>query len=75
MHNTTWAPNTMLSSRKKKTKEAIPWKLLDRMDKPYLQDPSGHSQGSNKRISQLRGIAVDNQNKTQYNLAYHTSLT
>ena len=65
MHNTTWAPNTMLSCKKnwransKETSER-------RMDRPYLYDPSGHGQGSYKRISQLRGIAVVNKNKIQY---------
>ena len=61
MHNTTWAPDTMLR---------IPRKLLNRRtDRPYLYYPSGHGQGSYKRISQLRGIAVDNKNKIQYNSA------
>ena len=56
MHNTTWAPNTMLSSRK------MSKKVSDRrMDKPYSYDPSGHGRGFNKRISQLRGIAVTRQ--------------
>ena len=59
MHNNTWARNTMLSSRRK-TKEPIPRKSLDRTDKLYLYEPFGDSQGSNKRISQLRGITVDN---------------
>ena len=31
--------------------------------------------GYNKGISQLRGIAEDNKNNIQYNLAYHNSLT
>ena len=65
MHNTTWALNTKLSS-KKKTKEPIPRKLPKRRtDRPYSYDPSG----------QLRGIAVDNKNKIQYNSAWDTSLT
>ena len=35
---------------------------------PKSQGPSGQSQMSNKRISQLlRGIAVDSKNKTQHN--------
>ena len=57
------------------TKEPIPRKLSDRTDRPSLQDPSGHSWGSNKRISHLRDITVDNQSKIQYSLAQHTSLT
>ena len=36
------------------------------MDRSYSQDPSGHVQGSYKRISQLRDIAVDDK-KIQYN--------
>ena len=32
-----------------------------RMDRPYSYDPSGHGRRSNKRISQLRGIAVARQ--------------
>ena len=42
------------------------------MDGPYSEDPSGHRWGSNKRISQLRGIAVDNKNKIQYSTTYRT---
>ena len=43
-----------------KTKEPIPRKLPKRRtDRPYSYDPSG----------QLRGIAVDNKNKIQYNSA------
>ena len=50
----------------KKTKEPIPRKLPKRRtDRPYSYDPSG----------QLRGIAVDNKNKIQYNSAWDTSLT
>ena len=53
-----------------KTKETIPRKLPKRKtDGPYSYDHSGHGQGSYKRISQLRGIAVDNKNKIQYNSA------
>ena len=44
-------------------------------DRPYSYDTSGHGQGSYKRISQLRDIAVDNKNKMEYNSAWHTSLT
>ena len=40
------------------------------MIRPYSEDPSGHGQGSYKRISQLIGIAADNKNKIQYNSAY-----
>ena len=39
------------------------------MDRPHSDNPSGHGQGSYKRISQLRGIAVDNKNKIKYNSA------
>ena len=46
-----------------------------RTGRPYSQDPSGHGHGSNKRIRELRVIAVDNKNKIQCNSAYHTSLT
>ena len=54
----------------KKTKEPVPRKLPNRMtDRPYSYNPSGHGQGSYKRISQLRGIAVDDKNKIQYNSA------
>ena len=35
--------------------------------RPYSYDPSSHGQESYKIISQLRGIAVDNKNKIQYN--------
>ena len=53
-----------------KTNEPIPRKLPNRrMDRPHSYDPSGHGQESYKRISQLRGIAVDNKNKIQYNSA------
>ena len=34
-----------------------------------------HGHWSNKRISQLRVMAVDNKNKIQCNSAYHTILT
>ena len=54
----------------KKTKEPIPRKHPNRRtDRPYSYNPSGHGQGSYKRISQLRGIAVDDKNKIQYNSA------
>ena len=43
----------------KKTKEPIP---IKRLDKPYSKNPSGHDRWSNKRISQMREIAVDNKN-------------
>ena len=67
MHNTTWAPNTMWSFRK--TKELIPRKILSRRtDRPYSYNPSDHDQESYKKISQLSGIAVDN-DKIQYNSA------
>ena len=36
-----------------------------RTDRPYSYDPSGNGQGSYKRISQLRDIAVDSKNKIQ----------
>ena len=67
MHKTTWAPNTMLSSRK----EPIPRKLPNRRTgRPYSYiRPSGHGQGSYKKIRQLRGVAVYNKNKIQYNSA------
>ena len=69
IHNTTWAPNSMLISRIK-TIEPIRRKLLNRrMNRPYSYDHFGHGQESYKRISQLTGIAVDNKNKIQYNLA------
>ena len=57
----------MLSSSK--TKEPISGK---RTDRPYLYDPSDHGWGSNKRISELRDIAVDNKDKIQYYPTYHT---
>ena len=41
----------------------------------HIYYPSGHGQGTYKKISQLRGFAVDNKNKIQYNSAYRTSLT
>ena len=74
MHSTTWAPNTMWSSRKnyrvnsKKTSEQKDGKTF------YSYDP-GHGQESYKRISQLNDIAVENKNKIRYNSAQHTSLT
>ena len=50
-----------------KTKEPIPRKLQNRRtDRPYWNEPSGHGQGSNRRISQLRATAVDNKNKIKY---------
>ena len=53
-----------------KTKDPIPRKLLyGRTNIPYSHDPSGHGQESYKRINQLSGIAADNKNKIQYNLA------
>ena len=53
-----------------KTKEPIQRKLPNRRtDRPHSYDPSGHDQGSYKRISQLRGITVDNKNKIQYSSA------
>ena len=48
---------------------------FQRTDRPYLQEPPGHSRVSNKRINQLRDIAIDNKNKIQYNSTYHNSLT
>ena len=68
MRNTIWAPNTMLSSRKK---------LKSQFQENFWTGrthPSAYSQGSNKRVSQLRGITVDNKNKTQYNSANHIYL-
>ena len=63
IRNTTWTPNTMLSSRKK-TKEPIPWKLLNRRTgRPYSYDLPGHGHGSYKKISQLSCIAVDTKDK------------
>ena len=41
---------------------------------PNSQDPSGLSQGSNKRVSELWAIAVGSNNKTQYSSADHTPL-
>ena len=50
-----------------KAKEPIPRKLLNRRtDRTYSYDPSGYGQDSYKRISQLRGSAIDNKNKIQY---------
>ena len=47
-----------------KTKELIPRKNPDRMtDRTYSENPSGHGRRSNKRISQLRDISIDNKNK------------
>ena len=43
--------------------------------RPYFIGPYGCDQGSNKKIGQLTGIAVDNKNKIRYNLTDHTSLT
>ena len=66
MHNTTWVPDTMLSSRKKlKSQFQENFQTEGRTDLIYRQDFSGHCQGCNKRISQLRGITVDNKNKIQ----------
>ena len=51
-----------------KTKELIPRKRSNRWtNRPYTYDPSGHDQGSYKKIRQLRGIAVDDKIKSQYN--------
>ena len=66
MFNTTWAYNTMVSSKKN-------WRVNSK--KTYEQKdeqtlfiwPSGHDQDSYKTISQLSSIAVDNKNKMQYN--------
>ena len=59
----------------KETNELIPGKLSgEKIDRPKFIGLSGHSQVSNKCISQLKGIAADNKNKTQYNLVCHTSL-
>ena len=67
MHNTTWAPYTMVSLKKKKANAK---KTSERTtDRPYSYDPSDHGQGSCKRISQSRSTAVDNNNKIQYNSA------
>ena len=64
----------MLSFRKK-TQEPIARKLPERRtDSPYSKDTSVHSQRSNKRISQLKGVVVDSKNKTQYNSAYPINL-
>ena len=68
MHNTTWALNIMLSFQK----------LMSQFQKNFFvkgqtgsnsQDAFGQSQVSNKKMSQLRSIAVDNKNKTHYNSA------
>ena len=58
MHNTTWAPNTMLSSRKDY-----------RANSKKTSAQNGHDQESYKRRNQLSGIAVENKNKIQYNSA------
>ena len=52
-----------------KTKEPIRRKLPNRRtaDLIHMYYPSGHGQGSCRRISQLRGFAEDNKNKIQHN--------
>ena len=70
MHNTTWAPNTMLSSRKKlKSQFEENFQTEGWTDLIHMYYPSGHGHGSYKRISQLRGFAVDNKKKIQHNSA------
>ena len=39
------------------------------LPRPYSYDLSGHGTEFCKRISQLRGIAIDSKNKIQYNSA------
>ena len=72
MHNTTWAPNTMLSSRKKLKSQfhenlwTEEWTdLIQRTLPATVRGP----------VSQSRGIAVGNKNKIRYNTAYCNSLT
>ena len=74
MRNTTWAPNTMLSSRKN-LRENFKNTFGQKDRQTLFTGPLSYGLDPNKRISQLRGIAVDNKNKIQYNLAYHTLLT
>ena len=64
--NTTWASNTMVSS--KKNWRVISKKTYEQKDEQTLFIwPSGHDQDSYKTISQVSSIAVDNKNKMQYN--------
>ena len=52
-----------LCSVQKKTKELIARKNPDSMtDRTYSENLSGHGRRSNKRISQLRDISIDNKN-------------
>ena len=68
MHNTAWAPNTMFQKRlKNQFEENFPTK--GRTDLIHIYNPSGHGQGSHKRISQLKGFVVDDKNKIQNNSA------
>ena len=60
-HNITWAPNTMLSSRKNYRSNS--------KKNSEQKNPSGHGQESYERINELRGIVVDNKGKIQYNSA------
>ena len=69
-HNTLWA--LILCWVPEKNKELIPRKRPDRttdlIERTLLPM-------ANKRISQLRGIAVDSKNKIQFNASDHASLT
>ena len=44
------------------------------MDRPFSEDHLEYGCIFNKRISKLRGTAVENKNKTHYSSAYHNSL-
>ena len=68
MHNTAWAPNTMFQKRLKNQFEEN-FQTKGRTDLIHIYHPSGHGQGSYKRISQLKGFAVDGKNKIQNNSA------
>ena len=62
MHNTTWAPHTMLSFRKKLKSQFQDIFLKEVWTNLIHRTPLAMA-GSDKRISQLRVIAVDNKKK------------
>ena len=69
MHITTSAPKPAEFQKKLKSQfqENFRTGRTSLFIEPFWPQP-----GYNKRISQLRGLAVDNKNNIQYNLAYHT---
>ena len=74
-NNTTWAPCWV----PEKTEKSSPRKIQERrVDRPYSEDPLNYGCICNKRISKLRGVAIENKKKfitTQLTITHYLEIT